>query len=356
MNSIYPLGTLAGELRGNHFGPALRPSVLLFFLIGTWIGNAAGQDPKIEGQQRAPTEPVGQATVETDRRLPNQSSPKQLPSDPSSDADTSADVFPVNEPKSLEIYLVIGQSNMAGRATIREEDKQQIDAVFLFAGGVKPWAVATNPLNRHSTIRKKMSMQRLSPAYSFAQRMSDSLKLDSPEKQIGIVMNARGGTRIASWLPGAKHFNEAVAQTRKALTSDPAHQRVLKGIIWHQGEGDCHPEKVKLYLGHLEIMVNGFREAFENDKLPFVAGELYGTESRLPFNQMLSQLPGSVRNTSVVSSAGTATFDAKPPANDASAIETGTPTSGTHFDSASQILMGTRYAEEMLQLQSSTRK
>ena len=79
------------------------------------------------------------------------------------------DSIPNKTPENLDIYLVIGQSNMAGRATIREEDKKNIEQAFLFTGNETiPWVVATNPMNRYSTARKVMRMQRLSPAYSFA--------------------------------------------------------------------------------------------------------------------------------------------------------------------------------------------
>ena len=85
------------------------------------------------------------------------------------DEDSIRTQIPVN----LDIYLVIGQSNMAGRATIREEDNASIENAYLFTGDDEaPWLAATNPLNRYSTVRKDMKMQRLSPAFSFARSMA----------------------------------------------------------------------------------------------------------------------------------------------------------------------------------------
>lgn len=44
------------------------------------------------------------------------------------------DIVPPQTPGSLDIYLVIGQSNMSGRAPIRKEDSTVVDRAFLFNG------------------------------------------------------------------------------------------------------------------------------------------------------------------------------------------------------------------------------
>ena len=67
-----------------------------------------------------------------------------------------------NIPSSLDLYVCIGQSNMAGRATLTSEVMDTLQNVYLLndKGSFEP---AVNPLNRYSTIRKDMSMQRLGP-------------------------------------------------------------------------------------------------------------------------------------------------------------------------------------------------
>jgi hypothetical protein len=206
-----------------------------------------------------------------------------------------------------------------------EQDKAPIEHRYLFTGdAASSWTIATNPLNRYSPIRKNIEMQRLSPAYAFAKTMAFS----QPDKEIGLVVNARGGTRIVQWLPGTTYYEAAVKQTRSAMRSG-----TLQGVIWHQGEGDCDSLRIEMYLGRLEILVNAFREEFGNPALPFVAGQLSeDDERRIPFNKMILKLPYFIKNTGVASSEGTSTTD------------------GSHFDSGSQIRMGERYAAQMLQL------
>ena len=229
-----------------------------------------------------------------------------------------------NDIQKLDIYLVIGQSNMAGRAEIRDEDSESLEGVYLFTGHDSlAWTVAKNPLNLYSTVRKKVEMQRLGPAYAFAR----SVKAAKPDKEIGLVVNALGGTKIVQWLPGTRLYTEAIKRTREALQYGE-----LKGVIWHQGESDCDPIRVPLYLGRIEILINAIREEFEIPNLPFIAGQVFENEKRHAFNEMLMLLPGFIKNTAVVSSEGTSVFD------------------GTHFDSESANLLGSRYAEEILKL------
>ena len=236
-----------------------------------------------------------------------------------------ADRLPVHNPENLDIYLVIGQSNMAGRATIREEDNASIENAYLFVGdSTKAWVTATNPLNRYSSVRKNIKMQGLNPAYSFAQSMAGN----QSENEIGLVVNAKGGTKIVQWLPGTELYEEAINQTHKALKYGK-----LKGVIWHQGEGDCDPLRVEMYLGRLEMLIFGIRDEFDDPTIPFIAGQVYENENRHAFNEMILQLPDFMRYTGVAISEDTNTRD------------------GTHFDSESAILMGNRYAVEMKKIQ-----
>ncbi len=226
---------------------------------------------------------------------------------------------------NLDIYLVIGQSNMAGRAVIRAIDTSYIEKTHLFTGNeLSPWVFANNPLNRYSSVRKNIRMQRMGPSYAFARSMA----AENKDYEIGLVVNAKGGTKIVQWLPGTALYQEVIIQAHEALKYGK-----LKGIIWHQGEGDRDPIRVDMYLGRLEILINALREEFGDPTIPFIAGQLYENESRHAFNKMILYLPDFIRNTGIVISEGTNTKD------------------GTHFDSESAILMGNRYAIEMKKIQ-----
>lgn len=223
----------------------------------------------------------------------------------------------------MDVYLCIGQSNMAGRAEILEEDREPIKNVFLFNGEENIWEIATNPLNKYSTVRKKISMQKLGPTYGFAKTMIDH----HPKQKIGLIVNAKGGTSIREWKPGGLLYSEAIKQTKKALDN----RSILKGVIWHQGETDA--SKHKEYMSKLIELITALRKDLNIPNLPFIAGQLSDDKpKRKKFNDMILSLTKNVKYTKVVSSENTSTIDK------------------THFDNNSQKILGVRYAQKILEL------
>ena len=227
--------------------------------------------------------------------------------------------------QTMHIYLLIGQSNMAGRAPYTEQESAVIDSCFLLNGEDK-WEPAKNPLNMYSTIRKNISMQKYSLGYSFAQTMLDR----QPGTTIGLVVNAKGGTKIEQWAKGTQFYNEALRRARIAQKNG-----TIKGILWHQGESNSSsPDS---YLAKLQSLIEDLRNDLNLPKLPFVAGQVYYNPDTKPknkaINDQLAMLPDAVPFTGCASSAGLTTFD------------------NVHFNLESAKLLGIRYANSMLKLQ-----
>lgn len=221
-------------------------------------------------------------------------------------------------PENLQIYLLIGQSNMAGRVEIPEESKGIIDRCYLLNGEGK-WEPASNPLNRHSSVRKDLAMQKLGPGYAFVREM---LAKDKDAK-IGLIVNARGGTKIDEWLGKSELYWGARKRTKAALRDG-----TLKGVLWHQGESD--QAAADTYLGKLQTLVGNLRSDFNDPNLPFIAGQIHKPGA---INDQIAKLPENTHATAVASAEGLTTTD------------------GTHFDTKSQLLLGERYAAEMLRVQ-----
>jgi hypothetical protein len=224
---------------------------------------------------------------------------------------------------SLDIYLLIGQSNMAGRAPLELQDMDSLEGVYLFVGQAdKVWEKAANPLNKYSTIRKDLEKQKLGPGYAFAQSMAKA----NPSRTIGLVVNAKGGTKIDLWKPGTDFYNEAVKRTKEAMKYGE-----LKGVVWHQGEADA--SRYKLYTPKIIALINALRSDFGIPDLPFVAGQLSeDNPKRIEFNKMILELPGKINNVAVATTENTHTIDS------------------THFNSQSQHILGERYAVQMQKL------
>ena len=219
----------------------------------------------------------------------------------------------------LHIYLLIGQSNMAGRAPLTKDDTKPIQGAWLLNKD-DVWEVATNPLNRYSTIRKGLGMQKLNPGYTFTKEMLQKNK----EIEIGLVVNAKGGTKIEQWAKGTKFYKEAIRRTKMA-----GRTGTLKGILWHQGESNQgNPEA---YLKQLITLVEDLRKDLGMPELPFIAGQV----NDLPaINGEITQLPKKLPHTGFVHSKGLKAMDR------------------WHFDTKSMKLLGERYPEEMDKVQS----
>jgi hypothetical protein len=225
---------------------------------------------------------------------------------------------PYTGPKEkLHVYLLIGQSNMAGRAPVGEEESGEIARCFLL-NGEDQWEIARNPLNRYSTIRKGLGMQKLNPGYGFARAML----VDKKDATLGLVVNAKGGTKIEQWEKGTRFYDEAVRRAKEARKTG-----TLKGILWHQGESDSgSPEG---YLEKLAELVKNLRADLGSPGLPFVAGQIRDAPA---INGQIARLPESVPGTAFVSAEGLKTMDR------------------WHFDAESQKVLGERFAAKMQRL------
>jgi hypothetical protein len=219
--------------------------------------------------------------------------------------------------EKMDLYLLIGQSNMAGRAPIEKKDEGVIERCFLLNGEDK-FEPAKNPLNRYSTIRKGLNMQKMNPGYSFSKAM---LKEDS-RMTIGLVVNAKGGSSIKQWTRDAKFYQEALQRMKAAMEKGE-----LKGVLWHQGETD---HKDPEYLDKLKELVENLRKDLELPKLPFVAGQVNNAKE---VNDQIAKLSSEVPHTGVVKSEGLTAMDR------------------WHFDTKSMKILGERYAAEMLKIQ-----
>lgn len=231
----------------------------------------------------------------------------------------------------LDIYICIGQSNMAGRAILPPELTDTLDNVFLLnSDGI--FEKAVNPLNKYSNIRKDISMQRLSPAYEFGLTISRLTK-----SNVGLVVNARGGSSINSWLKGSEdgYYEKTLSRIREAM-----NYGVIKAVLWHQGEADC--SDYDKYMGKLQKLISDLRTDLGMNELPVVVGQISRwdgwtkrPEGTKAFNEMIKTVSDFIPNSDFVSSEGIK------PYNDEF---------DPHFDTGGQLILGKRYAYKVIDL------
>lgn len=233
---------------------------------------------------------------------------------------------------ALDLFLCIGQSNMAGRAPMREEsgDLEPVPNVYLFTPQGN-WVPADNPLNRFSSIRKGMDMQKMGPAYAFAKQV-----VETTNRPIGLVVNALGGSSIEKWLPGNEHDLYGKSMKR-AVEAKP--WGTYRAVLWHQGEANSG--RANLYPEQLQTLVGQIRTDLDDAKLFFAVGEIAhwkrdaaDNEINKDFNTMINGIETFLDDSGVVSAQ-----DLKPIRGDLK---------DPHFDRESQMILGKRYADLIL--------
>ena len=127
--------------------------------------------------------------------------------------------------QEMELFLLIGQSNMAGRGVIEEQDKLPHPRVFTLTKE-ETWAPAVEPIHFDRPDRLGTGLGR-----SFAKTLADL----APGKKVGLIPAAMGGSALDEWKPGGKLYTDAVRRAKVAMKNGR-----LRGILWHQGEADCH--------------------------------------------------------------------------------------------------------------------
>ncbi len=162
--------------------------------------------------------------------------------------------------ENFHLYLLVGQSNMAGRGKVEEVDKEIHPRVFSL-GKENTWVPAQEPL--HFDIKSRG----VGPGLSFGKAMAQI----NPNVTIGLVPAAVGGTLIEWWQPGAERqlFEQAVARAKLAQTTG-----VLKGILWQQGESDSYRDRPAHYRQRLLNLLAAFRRELGEPNVPIVIGGL----------------------------------------------------------------------------------
>ncbi|SCM59677.1 sialate O-acetylesterase [Petrimonas mucosa] len=227
----------------------------------------------------------------------------------------------------FHLYLLVGQSNMAGRGAIDSLSFPDNPRILMLTEE-NEWVVAKDPLHFD-----KPNIAGVGPGLAFAQEMMRSEK--DKKVRIGLIPCAVGGTSIDMWQPGKDAYNgqyypydDAIARLHAAMKSG-----VVKGIVWHQGEGDSNQEKAAVYIEKLEELIDRFRNECANPNIPFVAGELgHYRDNYMLINRELKKLPDLIPHTAI-----------------ATAGDLNHNGDGTHLDSESARELGERMAIEMKQ-------
>ena len=157
---------------------------------------------------------------------------------------------------TMHSFLLIGQSNMAGRGVIGSVPV--IENPRLFVARNARWQPMFFPVNPDRPFS----------GLSLAESFADAYSRDH-ETDVGLIPCADGGTTLEQWKPGGLLYDHAVMQARLAMRT--SH---LCGVLWHQGESDCSEACVAVYEEKLTALFTALRRDLEIPDLPIVTGGL----------------------------------------------------------------------------------
>jgi hypothetical protein len=263
----------------------------------------------------------------------------------------------------FHIYLLFGQSNMAGGCKIGVNETD-CDTSSVNAQRVK--VLAWGDCNTMSTACTSIKIVRtydkwytafppyhncsegIGPADYFGKTLMDSIRGDI---KIGFIPCALSGQAIAVFEKGStaaiSDYTQPVNGSKK-ITSDgygwmvrrckvAQETGVIKGILFHQGEsnsgeGDAWVTKVVNIIKNLKTDLN------LSDSTPFIAGELRYDGCCAGLNTYVNKFPSRITNCKVASASG---LQKRETAGD-----------NYHFSTPSMREFGVRYAKAFLSVAS----
>ena len=225
----------------------------------------------------------------------------------------------------IRSYLLIGQSNMAGRGTVGDVPPIKNKNCLMLRMG--RWQRMSEPINPDRAIFEGSPRSGVCLAASFADELANATG-----ERIGLIPCADGGTKLSQWMPGEVLYDHAVMMTKLAMRTSR-----LCGILWHQGESDClHEERVRTYPERFIEMITTMRRDLGMGDIPVIIGELselidpkYNRSEYLGMmNENFAEIARRIPNCAVVSSKGLVLKE-----------------DGLHFDAPSLRVFGQRYFE-----------
>ena len=114
--------------------------------------------------------------------------------------------------EQFHLFLLVGQSNMAGRGKVEQQDREPHPRVLMLTKD-QQWVPAVAPLHFD-----KPSVVGLGIGRSFAMQVAET----DADITVGLIPCAAGGSPIASWEPGGYH-----GQTRSHPYDDALHRAKL---------------------------------------------------------------------------------------------------------------------------------
>ena len=201
------------------------------------------------------------------------------------------------------------------------------------------WVPLKPGYSRPPKYKAQLPSPKFGPEIGFATEMLRA----SQQQKIAIIKASEGGTNLRSdWQPGVaedpagqgpcyRNFVETIKLATDQLTKE-GHTYEIRAMLWHQGESDSKAAP-KIHQERLTNLIARVRSDCKIPELPVVLGQVFDNGKRDKVRTAIQATAEAVDHVSLVTAEGLTTWD-----------------EGTHFDAASQITLGQRFAKQTMEI------
>lgn len=225
----------------------------------------------------------------------------------------------------MHSFLIIGQSNMAGRGFLSEAPVLDNPHLKVLRNG--RWQPMYRPVNGDRPFSGSNLVE------SFADSYANEFDVDT-----GVIPCADGGTSLNQWAVGGLLFDHACYMAELASRTS-----TIAGVLWHQGESDCADGLYPLYEEKFQIIMDAFRKKLGLYDVPFLLGGLgdyLKASNPNPDYQNIDYINSALENIA----------EKNPMTGFVSAKGLGSNPDNLHFNAAALYEFGHRYYNEFKKL------
>jgi len=166
---------------------------------------------------------------------------------------------------SLWVFIMAGQSNMAGRGYVESSDTL-FNRRIITINRDNEWIYAKEPLHLYQP-----ELTGLDCGLSFA---TELLRYIPKHITIALIPTAVGGSSIDKWTDDTLYKGMYLKSNFMQKVDLAKSKGQIKAILWHQGESDATDEKIPRYENRLKELFSFFREYINTEDLPVIVAEL----------------------------------------------------------------------------------
>ncbi|UAY51141.1 sialate O-acetylesterase [Ferruginibacter albus] len=241
------------------------------------------------------------------------------------EAELKPTIIPKKE--NLWVFIMAGQSNMAGRGFVEPQDTLPDNRIFTINKN-GDLIIAKEPLHFYEPSQTGLDCG-LSFGKELKKHISDSIS-------ILLIPTAVGRSSITQWINDSTFRNVTLLSNFKQKVKIAQNYGLIKGILWDQGETDAESlSDIDLYKDRLKTLFIKFRNEIGNNSTPVLIGQLGSFSTNITnyqkLNEQIDKYVSSDSNASIIT-----TKDL---------IDRGDK---IHFNSSSQRILGQRFADKFM--------